>query len=191
MSTGERVGFALNPRILSNFHSSYEERLRPVSLGRSWKFARATDGFAVVLALVCAAMLCTGCQTRSTAASETAKAGPVASISFCAASAQTCVPAASFSVASTRELAIRAWTTGVPLGNHTETLSVLMPGGEEFPESRTGFRVPDGSKDALPEMRTIPIADLRTAHKRVIGNWTVRLSLDGKLLETETFEMRP
>jgi hypothetical protein len=80
---------------------------------------------------------------------------------------------------------------GVPPGNHTETLTVLMPSGEEYPETRTGFRVPDGSKDAFPEMRAIPISDLRNAQKRVTGDWTVRLFLDGKLLETETFEMRP
>jgi hypothetical protein len=32
---------------------------------------------------------------------------------------------------------------------------------------------------------------LRTSQKRLTGNWTVRLLLDGKLLSTETFEMRP
>jgi hypothetical protein len=115
----------------------------------------------------------------------------VASISFCAANAQGCTPAASFSVASTKELSIRAWTMSVPPGNHTEKLVVVMPGGEEYPETRTGFRMPDGSKDAFPETRAIPIADLRSAQKHVAGDWTVRLFLDGKLLETETFEMRP
>jgi hypothetical protein len=162
-----------------------------VSLGRSWKFAHAAQVSGVVVALAAASALLTGCQTRSTAASETSKAGPRASITFCVANGQACTPEASFSVASTKELTIRAWTIGVPTGNHTQSLVILMPDGEEYPESRVGFRVPDGSKDAIPEMRTIPVADLRSAQKRLAGSWTVRLLLDGKVLATETFEMKP
>jgi hypothetical protein len=138
-----------------------------------------------------ASALLTGCQTRSTAASETAKSGPHASISFCAANAQDCTPAASFSAGTTKDLTIRSWTIGVPAGNHTQILMILMPSGEEYPETRIGFRVPDGSKDAIPEMRTIPLGELRNEQKHLTGSWTVQVLLDGRLLSTDTFEMKP
>lgn len=162
-----------------------------MNLGRCRSSARAGQARLAIAALASVSVLCNGCQTRSTAASETAKAGPSASVSICVASAQSCVSAASFNASNTKELTIRAWTLGVPPGNHTQTLAIVMPDGSEYPETRTGFRVPDGSKDPFSELRTIPIAGLRTSQKRLTGNWTVRLLLDGKLLSTETFEMRP
>jgi hypothetical protein len=162
-----------------------------VTLGRSRKLARAASVCAIAVMSACASAFLSGCQTRSTAASETSKAGPHASISFCVASPQACTPAASFSAASTKELTIRSWTLGVPAGNHTQALEIQMPSGEEYPETRIGFRVPDGSKDAIPEMRTIPMTELRSAQKPVTGSWTVRLLLDGKLITTQTFEMKP
>jgi hypothetical protein len=167
------------------------ELQRFVIAGRSRKFARASRCGLAIVALAAVSVLCDGCQTRSTAASETAKAGPRASLAFCVASAQGCTPAATFSAANTKELTVRAWTIGAPPGNHTQSLMVMMPSGEEYPETRIGFRVLDGSKDAVPEMRTISMADLRSAQKHVTGSWTVRLLLDGKLLATETFEMKP
>jgi len=162
-----------------------------VSSGRSQNFARVGRCCLIAATWAAASALLTGCQTRSTAASETAKSGPHASISFCAANAQDCTPAASFSAGTTKDLTIRSWTIGVPAGNHTQILMILMPSGEEYPETRIGFRVPDGSKDAIPEMRTIPLGELRNEQKHLTGSWTVQVLLDGKLLSTDTFEMKP
>ena len=159
--------------------------------GRSWNSARVRQCCLIAATLAVGSALLAGRRTPSTAASETAKSGPHASISFCAANAQACTAAASFSAASTKELTIRSWTIGVPAGNHTQTLMILMPNGEEYPETRIGFRVPDGSKDAVPEIRTIPVGELRSTQKRLTGSWMIRLFLDGKLISTDTFEMRP
>jgi hypothetical protein len=162
-----------------------------VNPGRSRISARAAQRCVTGVLLVGALLSCNSCQTRSTAASETAKAGPRASISFCATSAQNCAPAASFTASNTKELTIRAWTLGVPPGNHTQILAISMPDSAEYPETRTGFRVPDGSKDPFQELRTISMAELQSSPNKIAGIWTVRLLLDGKLLATEKFEMKP
>jgi hypothetical protein len=143
-----------------------------------------------VLACVAAACL-TSCQMRSTAASENAKAGPRAGVVFCIAKAFGCVPASAFSAAADRELTIRTSTVGIAPGNHTERIEIVGPDGSEYPETRTGFRVLEGSKEPVPETRTISIAEMRTSQRRFTGSWMVRVFLDGHLLATQNFEMRP
>lgn len=159
--------------------------------GRSRISARAAQCWGAGILLVGVLLICSGSQTRSTAASETVKTGPRASISFCATSAQNCAPAASFAASNTKELTIHSWTLGVPPGNHTQTLAISMPDGAEYPETRTGFRVPDESNDPCQELRTISMAEWQSSPSKIAGIWTVRLLLDGKLLATEKFEIKP
>jgi hypothetical protein len=162
-----------------------------LNLGRSRISARAAQWWIAGVSIGVVSLCCTSCQTRSTAASETAKAGPTASISFCVASVENCAPAASFTASNAKELTIRSWTLGVPPGNHTQILAISMPDGAAYPETRTGFRVPDGSKEPFEELKAISMAEMKPTQNKMAGIWTVRLLLDGKLLATEKFEMKP
>lgn len=157
---------------------------RDVDLRSSWRALGAV--------LACAAMAClTSCQMRSTAASENAKSGPRAAVLFCVVKASGCAPSFAFSAASDREITIRTTTSGAVAGNHTQRLEIVAPDGRDFPETRTGFRVVEGAGEIVPETRTIATAEMRASERRITGTWTVRVHLDGQLLATQSFEMRP
>ena len=87
---------------------------------------------------------------------------------------------------------------------HDSFMDDRRPGGESHADvddpdaERRGI---SGNSDWLPSagwierrssrMRMIPVGELRSTQKRLTGSWMIRLFLDGKLISTDTFEMRP
>jgi hypothetical protein len=132
-----------------------------------------------------------GCQPQTSSANERPALPSSAAISFCATGPSACVPGADFSLASTRDLAVKTSIDHVAPGQHTQILEITMPDGRQYQETKLDFRIPEVSNAPVSSMRTIPIAGtwIQTGH--VTGVWKVRYSLDGKLLATSDFRIEP
>jgi len=114
-----------------------------------------------------------------------------ATISFCDNGDGACTPAASFSVASMRDLVININWENLSAGNHTQMTEVLQPGGGLYQATQSSFLVSDASQSSLTMTRSLPVAGAWISQRRMTGEWSVRVSLDGKAITTQTVQLNP
>lgn len=160
-----------------------------VFAGKAQDRRRPQKWAAAIVLSVCGALA--GCQTHLTSANERVKQPSAATISFCDGEPTGCLPGAAFSEARTREVVIRTEIENATAGNHTEKMEIVQPDGTVYQETRVGFRVLDGSNEPIPGERAIPMANTWIQQRHVTGIWTVRLSLDGEVLATQQFVVKP
>lgn len=144
-------------------------------------------------AALCLAAGFSACQTGMTSGSGGNSPPPVtgATVSFCDDGEGACTPATSFSVASLRDLVINVNWENLSGGNHTQMLEVLQPGGGLYQASQSSFLVSDASQSPLTMKRTLPVAGAWISQRRITGEWSVRVSLDGKVITTQTVQLNP
>jgi hypothetical protein len=114
-----------------------------------------------------------------------------ATVSFCDNGDGACTPATSFSVASLRDLVINVNWENLSGGNHTQMLEVLQPGGGLYQASQSSFLVSDASQSSLTMTRTLPVAGAWISQRRITGEWSVQVSLDGKAITSQTVQLNP
>jgi hypothetical protein len=114
-----------------------------------------------------------------------------ATVSFCDDGEGTCTPATSFSVAALRDLVISVNWENLSAGNHTQMLEVLQPGGGLYQASQSSFLVGGASQSSLTMTRTLPVAGAWISQRRMTGEWSVRVSLDGKAITSQTVQINP
>ena len=114
-----------------------------------------------------------------------------ATISFCDDGEGACMPATSFSVASLRDLVINVNWENLSAGNHTQMVEVLQPGGGLYQASQSSFLVSDASQSSLTTKRALPVAGAWISQRRMTGEWSVRVSLDGKTITSQTVQITP
>ena len=114
-----------------------------------------------------------------------------ATISFCDNGDGACTPATSFSVASLRDLVINVNWENLSGGNHTQMLEVLQPDGGLYQANQSSFLVSDASQSSLTMKRTLPVAGAWISQRRITGEWSVRVSLDGKAITSQTVQLNP
>jgi hypothetical protein len=114
-----------------------------------------------------------------------------ASISFCDDGVASCPPESSFSVASLHDLVVKIRWENVSAGNHTETLELLIPGGAAYRVTQDGFLIPGSSAGPFSAQRTFPVLGTPISQRQMTGNWSVRASLDGQPIATQTVELTP
>jgi hypothetical protein len=133
------------------------------------------------------------CQTGTTSANggNPPPAVTDATISFCDDGAGGCTPATSFSVASLRDLVISVNWENLSAGNHTQMLEVLQPGGGLYQANQSSFLVADASQGSLTTTRTLPVAGAWISQRRITGEWSVRVSLDGKAITSQAVQLNP
>ena len=133
------------------------------------------------------------CQMQSMSGSGGGTPPPAvsASISFCDDGVASCPPASSFSVASLRDLVINVNWENLSAGNHTQMVEVLQPGGGLYQASQSSFLVSDASQSSLTTKRALPVAGAWISQRRMTGEWSVRVSLDGKAITSQTVQINP
>jgi hypothetical protein len=114
-----------------------------------------------------------------------------ATVSFCDDGDGACTAATSFSVASLRDLVINVNWENLSAGNHTQMLEVLQPGGGLYQASQSSFLVSGASQSSLTMTRTLPVAGAWISQRRMTGEWSVRVSLDGKAITSQTVQINP
>jgi hypothetical protein len=114
-----------------------------------------------------------------------------ATVSFCDDGDGACTAATSFSVASLRDLVINVNWENLSAGNHTQMLEVLQPGGGLYQASQSSFLVDGASQSSLTMTRSLPVAGAWISQRRMTGEWSVRVSLDGKAITSQTVQINP
>ena len=155
--------------------------------GRSWSTAL------VGCAALCLAAGFSACQTGMTSGNGGNPPPPVtgATVSFCDNGDGACTAATSFSVASLRDLVISVNWENLSAGNHTQMLEVLQPGGGLYQASQSSFLVGGASQSSLTMTRSVPVAGTWISQRRMTGEWSVRVSLDGKAITSQTVQINP
>ena len=160
------------------------------------KRGRATRSGSLAL-LGCVALFLvvgfSGCQTGMSSANGGNPPPPMtsATISFCDNGDGSCTPATFFSVASLRDLVINVNWENLSGGNHTQMLEVLQPDGGLYQSSQSSFLVSDASQSSLTVKRALPVAGAWISQRRITGEWSVRVSLDGKAITSQTVQLNP
>lgn len=154
---------------------------------------RSGSAALLACAALCLAVGFSACQTGMTSANGGNPPPPVtgATVSFCDDGEGACTPSTSFSVASMRDLVISVNWENLSAGNHTQMLEVLQPEGGLYQASQSSFLVSDASQSSLKMTRTLPVAGAWISQRRMTGEWSVRVSLDGKAITSQTVEINP
>jgi hypothetical protein len=144
-------------------------------------------------AALCLAAGFSACQTGMTSGNGGNPPPPVtgATVSFCDDGDGACTAATSFSVASLRDLVISVNWENLSAGNHTQMLEVLQPGGGLYQASQSSFLVGGASQSSLTMTRSVPVAGTWISQRRMTGEWSVRVSLDGKAITSQTVQINP
>jgi hypothetical protein len=132
-----------------------------------------------------------GCQTNSPSAAKIPPPPPSASLTFCESGLADCTPTSSFSVSTARDVKISIAWQNVPVGNHIQKLEVLVPTGGLYQQSTTAFAIPDDSGQPLVAMRSLPVAGTWIQQRQITGEWTLRVSLDGQVITSQTVQLTP
>lgn len=132
------------------------------------------------------------CQTGSTSTGgNPPPAVTDATVSFCDDGAESCTPATSFSIDSLRDLVVNVNWESLKPGSHTQMIEVMMPNGGLYQGGQSAFLVPDTSNGALTTTRIVPVAATWISQRHITGEWSVRVSLDGKAITTQTVQLNP
>jgi hypothetical protein len=156
---------------------------------------RRRDLMILLMSGLAAVMLigASACQMKSMSGSGGGAPPPAlsASISFCDDGVASCPLASSFSVASMHDLVVKIKWENVSAGNHTESLELLIPGGAAYRVTQDGFLIPGSSAGPFSAQRTFPVLGTPISQRQMTGNWSVRASLDGQPIATQTVELTP
>jgi hypothetical protein len=104
---------------------------------------------------------------------------------------QSCDNESSFSTTATRDLEVKVSWQNVPVGNHVQTLEILLPGGNLYQQTQMAFGVEQGSSEPLVAIQTLPVAGTWIQQRHMLGEWTARVSLDGQVVASQTVELTP
>jgi hypothetical protein len=169
-------------------HSKIEDAmLRLTRLNTySWKNSILLAG--VVLF---AALHFSGCAMTSADGGHPPPAPATATFLFCDNEAPSCDNETSFSTTATRDLEVKVSWQNVPVGNHVQTLEILLPGGNLYQQTQMAFGVEQGSNEPLVAIQTLPVAGTWIQQRHMLGEWTARVSLDGQVVASQTLELTP
>lgn len=160
--------------------------LRTGAEHRMWSTALLM-GAAVAMAIGFSA-----CQLGSTSANGGGNPSPAdATISFCDDGDANCTPATSFSVATVRDLVVNVNWENLPTGTHMQLLEISMPGGGLYQAEQSSFLIADSSHATLTTSRNVPVAGAWISQRRITGEWSVRVSLDGNVITSQTVQLNP
>jgi hypothetical protein len=70
-------------------------------------------------------------------------------------------------------------------------LEVLQPSGGLYQASQSSFLVSSASQGSLTMTRSVPVAGTWISQRRMTGEWSVRVSLDGKTITSQTVQITP
>ncbi len=132
-----------------------------------------------------------GCQMTSADGGSPPPGPATATFSFCDKEAPNCNGETSFSATSTRDLEVKVSWQNVPVGNHVQTLEILLPGGNLYQQTQMAFGVAQGSSEPLVAIQTLPVSGTWIQQRHLMGQWTARVSLDGQVIASQTVELTP
>lgn len=158
---------------------------------RNWQARREWNTALLSCAALFLAIGLSACQTGTSANGGGPPPPTDATISFCDDGEGSCTPASSFSVETVRDLVVTVNWENLSTGTHTQLLELLQPGGGLYQSSQTSFLVPDSLHRSMVVTRTLPVAGAWIQQRRITGEWSARVSLDGNAITTQTVQLNP
>jgi hypothetical protein len=116
---------------------------------------------------------------------------PSAAFTFCDDGGPDCTPATSFSVASVRDVVIKVSWDNLPIGNHVQTLEIMIPGGGLYQSTQTAFFTDALSSGLFAATRVLPVAGTWIQQRQITGDWLVRVSLDDQVVASQMVALNP
>jgi hypothetical protein len=148
--------------------------------------------------LACALILMvvsfSACQTGSTSADGGNPPPPpavTATISFCDDGTADCEPANSFGVGTVRDLVIKVTWENLPAGSHMQTLEILLPAGGPYQVTQAALNAGSATVNSASTTRILPIAGTSIPQRQIVGNWMIRVSLDGQPVASQMVALNP
>ena len=114
-----------------------------------------------------------------------------ASISVCNKTPNTCADAQTFSLEQIRDLSIHVDWKNVTPGTRTQKLEMLDPGGGSYQILNTSFLAEEAGSGQVQTDSLIPISGSMITQRGMTGTWTLRVSLDGQAVATQSITFEP
>jgi hypothetical protein len=114
-----------------------------------------------------------------------------ASISVCNKTPNACADAQTFSLAQIRDLSIHVDWKNVSPGTRTQKLEMLDPGGGSYQVLNTSFLEEEAGTGQAQTDSLIPISGSMITQRGMTGTWTLRVSLDGQEVATQSITFEP
>jgi len=148
---------------------------------------RASQLFLATMALT--AIRLAGC-AESSQPLQNILTPPVAMVlTVCDTSNETCVGSINFSLGSVRDLSFSVAWQNVPAGTHTQQIAFVQPNGVVYQTISHSFAVADGTTGSATTSDVVPVAGTYITQRSLAGDWSVEVSLDGKLIRSEKVQL--
>ena len=161
----------------------------------NWQRRAATCNplaISAVLAIVLLVALLAGCGGAMTSGNGGGPPPvvPSAMISFCDDGISGCPAATTFQVGSTRDVMIKVSWEGLDEGSHVQTLEILMPGGGLYQSTQAALFA-GAAPGTFQTTRVLPVAGTWIQQRNITGEWIVRASLDGQVINSQAVQINP
>jgi len=134
-----------------------------------------------------------GCGQYSASSMPTPPSNPAvsATVNFCNSGASNCPPSSSFQLSGLRDLTLNIEWQNLKAGQHSQTVSFLLPNGDPYRSFETSFEVPDGNTAGVATSQSLPVAGTPIVQRSLGGAWQVTVALDGKPVSTQMVTLNP
>ncbi len=114
-----------------------------------------------------------------------------ATVTVCSQTGSGCAAGQQFSLRTTRAVGVRVNWNNVAPGTHTQTVEFIEPGGGTYHVVSTSFASSAADQGNAQTNALIPVAGSWVTQRSITGKWTLRVSLDGTNVSTQTVELTP
>ena len=88
-------------------------------------------------------------------------------------------------------LVIKVAWENLPAGSHMQTLEILLPSGGPYQVTQTGLDGGGATLNSTTTTRILPVAGTSIPQRQIVGNWMIRVSLDGQLVASQMVALNP
>jgi hypothetical protein len=145
-----------------------------------------------ILALAMLSGILSGCGgTMTSANGGPPPVVPSAMIAFCDDGVSGCPAASTFNVGSTRDVLINVSWEGLSQGSHVQTLEILLPGGGLYQSTQAAVFTDAPVSGTFQTTRVLPVAGTWIQQRNITGDWMIRVSLDGQVVNSQMVQINP
>lgn len=151
---------------------------------------------ALMVALLATTAVLGGCATSPSSQAPVAVANNpnpqlALMVRVCDSGTPNCAGETIFSLGSLRDLQVNVDWKNMPGGTHTQEITFLLPNGVVYQTVSQGFGLAEGALGSPSVSDALPVEGTYITQRELTGQWTVQVSLDGKVMAMQTVEFQP
>jgi hypothetical protein len=116
---------------------------------------------------------------------------PSAMITLCDDGVSGCPAATTFNVGSTRDVLIKVTWERLSQGSHVQTLEIMMPGGGLYQSTQAAVFTDAPVSGTFQTTWVLPVAGTWIQQRNISGDWMIRVSLDGQVINSQMAQINP